>query len=152
MSCDRGAGAGRDFPEEARRTARHLRLPPLPASVRQARRFVRDSLDGVDADTVHAVLLVVSELVTNGVVHARTELEVAVAVAPDRVLVAVGDRDLVTPEHRPYSPDRPGGRGMAMVGDLSEAWGTETSTTGKTVWSVVRRVPDGAATLAGGGR
>jgi anti-sigma regulatory factor (Ser/Thr protein kinase) len=117
----------------------HLRLDPVPASVGVARRFVRDLLDShgdVDEDTFDTLLLLASELVTNAILHAHTPVELGVCVDGGRALVCVADRmpggEPLTP--RGHSRDRPGGRGLALVADLSDDWGTTTFTGGKTVW------------------
>jgi anti-sigma regulatory factor (Ser/Thr protein kinase) len=114
----------------------HLKLDPVPASVGVARRFVRDLLDGADEDTLDTVLLLASELVTNAILHAHTPVELGVCVDGDRALVCVADRmpgsEPLTP--RDHSRDRPGGRGLALVADLSDDWGTTVFTGGKTVW------------------
>jgi anti-sigma regulatory factor (Ser/Thr protein kinase) len=117
----------------------HLRLDPVPASVGVARRFVRDLLDShgdVDEDTLDTLLLLASELVTNAILHAHTAVELGVCVDGGRALVCVADR---MPGSEPLNPrdhsrDRPGGRGLALVADLSDDWGTTTFTGGKTVW------------------
>jgi anti-sigma regulatory factor (Ser/Thr protein kinase) len=114
----------------------HLKLDPVPASVGIARRFVRDLLAGVDEDSLDTVLLLASELVTNAILHAHTPVELGVCVDGGRALVCVADRmpgsEPLTP--RVHSGDRPGGRGLALVADLSDDWGTTAFTGGKTVW------------------
>ena len=117
----------------------HLKLDPVPASVGVARRFVRDLLDShgdVDEDTLDTLLLLASELVTNAILHAHTPVELGVCVDGGRALVCVADRmpnsEPLTP--RDHSRDRPGGRGLALVADLSDDWGTTSFTGGKTVW------------------
>jgi len=117
----------------------HLRLDPVPASVGVARRFVRDLLDrhgDVDEDTRDTMLLLASELVTNAILHAHTPVELGVCVDGGRALVCVADRmpgsEPLMP--RDHSHDRPGGRGLALVADLSDDWGTTAFTGGKTVW------------------
>jgi len=117
----------------------HLRLDPVPASVGVGRRFVRDLLDrhgDVDEDTRDTLLLLASELVTNAILHAHTPVEVGVCVDGGRALVCVADRmpgsEPLIP--RDHSHDRPGGRGLALVADLSDDWGTTAFTGGKTVW------------------
>ena len=120
----------------------HLKLDPVPASVGVARRFVRDLLDShgdVDEDTLDTLLLLASELVTNAILHAHTPVELGVCVDGGRALVCVADRmpnsEPLTP--RDHSRDRPGGRGLALVADLSDDWGTTTFTGGKTVWFIM---------------
>ena len=114
----------------------HLKLDPVPASVGVARRFVRDLLDGADEDTLDTLLLLASELVTNAILHAHTPVELGICVDGGRALVCVADRmpntEPLTP--RDHSRDRPGGRGLALVADLSDDWGTTAFTGGKTVW------------------
>lgn len=65
---------------------------PEPDQVRAARHFVIDSLRGW-ARTSDDVPLLVSELATNAVLHARSEFEVAVAVTEQRIRVEVSDRN-----------------------------------------------------------
>ncbi|MEU5184512.1 hypothetical protein AB0G49_31175 [Streptomyces longwoodensis] len=52
------------------------RLAPEPENVAAARSFVRSALDGADPDLVETAALLAGELVTNVVLHARTEAEV----------------------------------------------------------------------------
>ena len=114
----------------------HLKLDPVPASVGVARRFVRDLLAGTDEDVLDTLQLQASELVTNAILHAHTPVELGVCVDGGRALVCVADRmpnsEPLTP--RDHSRDRPGGRGLALVADLSDDWGTTSFTGGKTVW------------------
>ncbi|MGW2640607.1 ATP-binding protein [Streptomyces sp. NPDC001348] len=120
--------------------------PTVDASVPQARHAVRDLLhrQGVPAadDMVHALLLIVSELVTNAVKHAALlspTLAVEVAVGADWVRVSVED-------HHPYRPTaleadhgRTGGRGLLLVREVAaEAGGMvdmeHTAGGGKVIW------------------
>lgn len=94
-----------------------LTLDPEPRQVSSARRFVAGTVPDLDSETGDTLLLLVSELVTNAVVHARTELEVAVAVTDEDVVVAVHDLDLGRREQR--SGDRDGGRGLGLVRSLA---------------------------------
>lgn len=114
---------------------RHVSLDPVPPSVGVARRFVREVLSDVPRDELDTPLLMASELVTNAILHARTPVELGVVVDDGRLLLCVGDRlpgGPLTP--RSHSRDRPGGRGLALVADLSEHWGTVGTSGGKTVW------------------
>ncbi|MGK5496857.1 SpoIIE family protein phosphatase [Streptomyces sp. URMC 125] len=111
------------------------RFPPRPESVASARRFVRASLDGAAPEVVDTARLLVSELVTNAVLHARTEVEVSVRVRGGRVRVRVDDhrpsRGLVP---RPCSPYAGAGRGLALVERLASRHGAATGEGRKTVW------------------
>jgi anti-sigma regulatory factor (Ser/Thr protein kinase) len=121
-------------------TTRHVDLDPVPSSVGIARSFVRDALPDLDEDRLDVAQLLTSELVTNAILHARTPIQVGVLVDDDRALVCVADRLPDGPEltPRPRSKDRPGGRGLALVADLSESWGITSYAGGKTVWFVMR--------------
>jgi anti-sigma regulatory factor (Ser/Thr protein kinase) len=105
--------------------------------VRAAREFVADALraEGFtgDADTV---LLLVSELVTNAVRHAATPFEITVEVDRDSVRVVVIDEDVDHPPRvRHPGPDDTNGRGLLIVDELAEGWGSDEVGTGtKAVW------------------
>jgi hypothetical protein len=118
---------------------RQADLDPVPASVGLARSLVRESMAGFDGDARDVALLLTSELVTNAILHARTPVQVGVLVDTGHLLICVGDRmeasaDLVPSGH---SRTRPGGRGLALVADLSRTWGTQGYVGGKTVWFVL---------------
>ena len=121
-------------------TTRHVDLDPVPSSVGIARSFVGETLTDLDEEGRDVAQLLTSELVTNAILHARTPVQLGVLVDVDRALVCVADQLPDGPElsPRPPSPDRPGGRGLALVADLSEAWGTTAYAAGKTVWFVMR--------------
>ena len=117
----------------------HVHLDPVPASVAIARTFVREALPDVSPELLDTVILLTSELVTNAILHARTPVIVAMVQDDDRLMVAVDDRVPAEQglEPRSWSRDRPGGRGLALVADLSDQWGTRTHSGGKSVWFVL---------------
>jgi anti-sigma regulatory factor (Ser/Thr protein kinase) len=124
---------------DAETTEHHVHLDPVPASVALARSFVRDTLSSVSPDVLDIVILLTSELVTNAILHARTPVVVGLVQDAARLLVAVDDRVPADKglEPRSWSRDRPGGRGLALVADLSDQWGTRTHSGGKSVWFVL---------------
>ena len=135
-------------------------LPPVPRSVSAARHAVADLLLGampIPIVVAEDVLLLVSELVTNVVVHARTETRVWATVEPGRVSVAVGDRD---PDHAPFVAERgsmaTNGRGILLVDAVSSDWGIDLLDDAKVVWFVACYDRDGItkdpAQEAGDGR
>lgn len=79
-----------------------LRLPALPSSVGAARRLVRDTLPKTAgfADLVEAAELVMSEAVTNAVVHAGTTIDVTVELTERRARLEVRDGTA----HQPTPP------------------------------------------------
>jgi len=109
-----------------------------PADVAQARRAVRDVLRrwGLTIDP-DVVALLVSELVTNALVHGRPPLELRASRVSDglrvEMLDGAGER---RPRRRSVQPstDDPRGRGLAIVSALATRWGTAPSPGGKTVW------------------
>jgi PAS domain S-box-containing protein len=111
--------------------------------VAEARRFVRGALAGVAPDVVDTAQLLVSELVTNAVLHARTETEVSVGADGGTVRVRVRDlrpdRGLVPNECPPYAGT---GQGLALVERLASRCGVDTDDEAKTVWFELR--PDGS--------
>jgi PAS domain S-box-containing protein len=111
------------------------RLAPHALSVRDARRFLEAALPGSDPDTMYTAKLLISELVTNAVLHAGTEIEVRAWEAQGRVHVRVFD-GAATRLPIPYeqTPEAGTGRGLHMVEHLSAACGVEVSPGGKTVW------------------
>ncbi|MET8827250.1 SpoIIE family protein phosphatase [Streptomyces sp. NPDC004610] len=109
----------------------------VPEAVRHARRFTRRTLRawGV-TDPCDSALLVVSELVTNALVHTGGQVRLDLTLVGARLRVAVADSS-------PRSPVKPtsigweatGGRGLLLVEALSGTWGTVPVSGGKQVWS-----------------
>ena len=115
----------------------HLHLQPLPRVVRDARDFVREQSPAVPGDLLDILLLLTSELVTNAVIHARTELELGVTVTDRSVIVTVHDEDL---GHAPQRGGREGGWGLGLVRQLAEDSDMEQHAgAGKTAWFRVPR-------------
>lgn len=107
-----------------------------------ARRFVAEALRRWECDGVlDTVSLLVSELVTNSVVHGESAPDVAVLLRPDAVRIEVSDQAESEPEVRPDDQEATSGRGMSLVEALSTSWGVRPTPGGKTVWFEVSR-PD----------
>ncbi|MFF8035541.1 MULTISPECIES: SpoIIE family protein phosphatase [unclassified Streptomyces] len=125
------------------------RFPPAPESAAEARRFVRALLGEAAPDLMDTAQLLVSELVTNAVLYARTEVEVAARLEDGTVHVRVSDRrpdrGLVPHGWSPYSGT---GHGLPLVARLSSRRGVETDDEGKTVWFELR--PEGPPRYPGG--
>ncbi|GGN63310.1 hypothetical protein GCM10011579_031480 [Streptomyces albiflavescens] len=111
----------------------------VPEAVRHARRFTRRTLRTWDvSENLDAVLLVVSELVTNALVHTDGQVRLDLTLINHRLRVSVADNS-------PRSPIKPtsigweatGGRGILLVEAMSAAWGTVPVSGGKQVWSEV---------------
>src|SRR5207237_10334837 len=78
--------------------------------------------------------LLVSELVTNAIVHTGTSVELALRLAGRRLRTSVADESSTLPVLRRWEPDEDRGRGLQLVEELAEEWGVETTAAGKTVW------------------
>ncbi|WP_170127132.1 ATP-binding protein [Kineococcus rhizosphaerae] len=111
-------------------------LAPVPLSSRAARHFVADwcIAEGVIGDVVDTLLLLTAEVVTNAVLHGRSDVLLRVGRVGSRVRVSVGDENTRLPLRRESDPDALDGRGMALVEALSDAHGVDVGTLGKTVW------------------
>jgi serine/threonine-protein kinase RsbW len=101
--------------------------------------------DGIRAIEA-GVLVVVSELVTNAVVHAGTVLEITYTAVDGELQVGVRDQDpggpiarWATAESAPglgsVSPVAAGGRGLVIVEALADEWGVSDTGDGKRVWA-----------------
>ena len=112
-----------------------LDLPPTTASVPVARRFVRARLEDVSADLDTAALLV-SEVVTNAILHARSAVTLTVDVVEDVVRITVRDGSPVQPRVHAFAPTSATGRGLLLLDHLAKRWGVEPDpvTGGKVVW------------------
>ncbi len=109
-----------------------------PASVRAARQFAAQTLADLSQEALEPIALMVSELATNSVQHARTTFELAIVRSEDEIRVEVGDDAPGSPEMRSPAPDEPTGRGLQIVDLLSDDWGVEPREgKGKTVWLTV---------------
>lgn len=112
-----------------------VELPPVPASATQARRLAREQLESIcPPDALDTIALLVTELVTNAVLHARTPLQLQIETRPHLVRLYVEDTSDRQPEKRSYASDAVTGRGLALVEALSSSWGVESTPSGKAVW------------------
>lgn len=112
-----------------------VELPPEPASATQARRQAREQLASIFLpDALDTVALLVTELVTNAILHARTPLLLQIETRPHHVRLCVEDASDQQPELRSYASDAVTGRGLALVEALASSWGVESTSSGKVVW------------------
>lgn len=124
-------------------TAQHVTarsFPPEPVSAREARRFLRAFLlERARDDLVDDAGVALSEIVTNSVLHAHTDVEVSVALRADgRLRVEVTDRSPQLPAQRGYGDQATTGRGMQLVAAVTQECGVVShGASGKTVWFLV---------------
>jgi len=111
------------------------RLSATARSVPEARRLVATTLHDWGYDgLVETARLLTSELVTNAVLHARTEMTVAVEDVGGAARVSVTDASPVPPSLRHHSPTATTGRGLRLLDQLAREWSVDESNGGKTVW------------------
>jgi PAS domain S-box-containing protein len=111
------------------------RLRPHPSSVGAGRRFIRQVLQEHRRDDLcEAAELVISEVVTNALVHAGTEVEVAARVGREGVRVEVSDGSPHLPATKNYANLAATGRGLQLLEQLVDRWGVDPHEAGKTVW------------------
>ncbi|MEU0411081.1 ATP-binding protein [Streptomyces griseorubiginosus] len=125
-----------------------LEIRPDPAEVGRARRWARSRLAGcgigVDEPLAETLILLVSELVTNAVVHTGRPAVLRLSLpgteaesAPVRLEVA--DRSGRAPVPRCVDGDATGGRGLALVDGLADRWGWSREGAGKSIWCELDR-------------
>ncbi|MFF7749048.1 SpoIIE family protein phosphatase [Streptomyces sp. NPDC007971] len=112
-----------------------LELPPDPAVVAQARTLTERQLATWDmSELSFTAALVVSELVTNGIRYATGP--VMLRLIRDRFLLCeVSDNAHTAPHLRRARRDDEGGRGLFLVAQVSQRWGTRYTSSGKTIWA-----------------
>ncbi|MFG2429436.1 ATP-binding protein [Streptomyces sp. NPDC048590] len=127
----------REGPTRLRRRLGHTDLSGVAGVRAELREFLRRSRG---PEEVAVAELLLSELVTNALIHTRNGAVVTVTTAPGRVRVEV--RDFVPgQEPAPYVPnadDGTHGRGLLLVQNLADSWGVTAQALGKVVWFELR--------------
>jgi PAS domain S-box-containing protein len=119
--------------------AAELRLPPEPASVRRARRHLRDLLRAAGREQwADSAELALSEIATNAVLHAHTDLRLRVHVRDAEVEVEVEDGNPALPaQRRAHDAEATTGRGLELVSAVTRDCGVRPGSAGKVVWFTV---------------
>jgi anti-sigma regulatory factor (Ser/Thr protein kinase) len=82
-----------------------------------------------------SLALLVSEVATNALLHGRGDVLLSVVLADGRLRVEVTDASNSMPVRRQADSNAQGGRGLALLEQLSDSWGVSTpSAQGKIVW------------------
>jgi anti-sigma regulatory factor (Ser/Thr protein kinase) len=145
-----------------------LEVRPDPAEVGRARTWARSRLarSGIEPDEplAETLILLISELVTNAVVHTgcpavlrmllpdadaaasvpgtaagAVEASALRAGGAETVRVEVADRSLRPPMPRHAQGEETNGRGLELVDGLADRWGWRAEGAGKSVWCEVDR-------------
>ena len=132
----------RVFTGPGSRTDVHRSLEPSPEAAATARRLIIGM--PLDHDVRERLELIVSELVTNALLHGgrlrNDPITLTITNRRGRVRVAVHDRGegFEPPATREIDAFHAGGRGCLIVDELSDAWGVERDADGCSVWSELR--------------
>jgi anti-sigma regulatory factor (Ser/Thr protein kinase) len=127
-----------------------LELPPDHTAASRARRFVSSTLRSWGCDgAISDAELLVSELVTNAILHAHSSATVTIDRGTQRLRVAVCDGSTAPPRVRDYGLQAVTGRGMLLVDRIARRWGVELDGEGKCVWFEVDARPETQVEVAG---
>lgn len=121
------------------------RFPATVDAPTAARHLVADALRrrGYEGRMLTDALLVVTELATNAVVHARTPFWITAWAGDDGVRVSIRDGSSGQPAVRVAHPFQTSGRGLRLVAQMTASWGVEPAGDGKTVWAELNPLPAG---------
>ncbi|MFE2280969.1 ATP-binding protein [Streptomyces sp. NPDC059454] len=145
-----GLGAASEADPSGSAAERRFRfeLAAHPGSPAQARRLTRARLTGwsVCEDTCDTAALVVSELVTNAIVHtASSHVVCELHDGGELVRIAVRDEGCAPGQPRANTRQQPEdehGRGLLLVDALCHSWGAHENGPGLLVWADLPRAAD----------
>jgi PAS domain S-box-containing protein len=104
-------------------------------NVGRARKMLCDALFESGAEhLVESATLLLSEIVTNAFVHVGGAIRLFIWTGPDALRVEVEDGGTHLPTRRHFAATAGTGRGLQLVDQLADRWGTATRPTGKAVW------------------
>jgi anti-sigma regulatory factor (Ser/Thr protein kinase) len=114
-----------------------VELRPAPESAAAARAFVERTLrEWGCRELIDDARVVVTELVSNVVRHAGTDIQVDLELHRDRIRIGVADRAGGRVVMQTADPRADlGGRGLRLVDELSERWGVDQRADRKLVWA-----------------
>ncbi|MFD9983295.1 SpoIIE family protein phosphatase [Streptomyces massasporeus] len=109
-------------------------VEPDPAQVPRARKFAVDQVDAWGLEEAAFVTeLVVSELVTNAIRYGAPPIKLRL-IRDTSLICEVSDASNTAPHLRRARAFDEGGRGLLLVAQLTQGWGTRHTTDGKTIW------------------
>jgi anti-sigma regulatory factor (Ser/Thr protein kinase) len=113
-----------------------------PSDVARSRSLVCEQLGrwGVDEGVAFTVELVVSELVTNAIRYGRPPIRMRL-IRERGLIVEVSDGGHTSPHLRRAAMEDEGGRGLFLVAQMTQRWGTRYTPAGKTIWTEVSLTP-----------
>ncbi|MEV6106329.1 SpoIIE family protein phosphatase [Streptomyces sp. NPDC051940] len=110
-------------------------LPLDPAIVGQARNLTSGQLAAWQLDELaFTAELIVSELVTNAIRYAQAPIQLRLIRSPS-LICEVSDASSTSPHPRRAAETDETGRGLFMIAQMAEGWGTRYTLAGKTIWA-----------------
>ncbi|MFF7232997.1 PAS domain-containing protein [Streptomyces sp. 2333.5] len=110
-------------------------VPPDPSAVAHIRATaVRKLIEWGLADAAFTAELILSELVTNSIRYAAGPIRVRL-IRDTSLICEVSDRSSTSPHLRQAATTDEGGRGLFLVAQLAERWGTRYTASGKVIWT-----------------
>ncbi|MFH9225385.1 SpoIIE family protein phosphatase [Streptomyces lydicus] len=110
-------------------------VPPDPSAVAQVRAAaVRKLIEWGLADEAFTTELILSELVTNSIRYASGPIRVRL-IRDTALICEVSDRSSTSPHLRQAATTDEGGRGLFLIAQLAERWGTRYTSGGKVIWT-----------------
>ncbi|MFD4230447.1 SpoIIE family protein phosphatase [Streptomyces sp. NPDC058545] len=124
-------------------------LPADPAAVSHARTHIAEKLTAWGlTDAAPTTELIVSELVTNAIRHAQPPIQLRLINHAGSLVCEVADGSSTSPHLRRARTLDENGRGLFIVAQLAERWGTRHNHHGKTIWAEHTPGPDQPTTAA----
>ncbi|MBW8483055.1 ATP-binding protein [Actinomadura parmotrematis] len=119
------------------RTYVALKQPAVATAAGRARELAAEALGAwrVGDERAYEILLCLSELVANAVLHGARELALTVELRGGLIEIAVHDDAGGRPEIRALADTAEGGRGLPIVDALAKEWGHRPGAHGKAVWA-----------------
>lgn len=111
-------------------------LPSDPSIVANARRQTTDQLTAWGLEEAAFVTeLMVSELVTNAIRYGKPPVQLRLIHGNSTLICEVSDASNTVPHMRRARIFDEGGRGLMLVAQLAQRWGTRHAPIGKTIWA-----------------
>ncbi|MFB7114189.1 SpoIIE family protein phosphatase [Streptomyces sp. NPDC056190] len=118
-------------------------LQPHPAAVAHARQNATAQLTTWGLTQAAFITeLIVSELVTNAIRYGKPPVQLRMIHHNTTLICEVSDTSSTTPHMRRARVYDEGGRGLLLVAQLADRWGTRHTPTGKTIWAEQTVTPD----------
>ncbi|MEV0428318.1 ATP-binding protein [Micromonospora sp. NPDC050495] len=121
-------------------------LPPVVAAAREARALVTDGCARWRMpELAEPACIAVTEMVNNGVAHARSPMTLRVGPRDGTLHLAVRDHSSRPPAYAGLAPlTSTGGRGLLLIDTVSRCWGSTPLPDGKVVWCVLHAEDEAA--------